>query len=233
MALPPKWELILCLATRSSLVLVFFSLFWSGFFLHSVFRQSVNISKSLPVPRQRLTQFWRVASEAKGQVKDEWWNKGGLWIQTCTDSVSSLGGWVRAWVWEYSDLVFYLDVLISSCLQALSCDNPDVWRDSCSLQSKEKKNHKNPTPFLGTGLCKAWVTWVFFDITPTAVYPTQKKSRNFSINWMQCSIFSNTARETRLQRRDFPAKNAALCWLNDGARKGEQGRPPPLTLHEA
>lgn len=125
--------------------LVFFFLFRSGFFLHSVFRRSVYISKSLPVPRQRPTQFWRVVREAKGQVKDEWWNKGGLWIQTCTDSVSSLGGRVRAWVWEYSDRVFYLDVLISSCLQALSCDNPDVWRDSCSLQSKEeKKQQKNP-----------------------------------------------------------------------------------------
>lgn len=55
------------------------------------------------------------------------------------------------------------------------------------------------------------------------MYPTQKKSRNFSINWMQCSI-SNTAREPR---RDFPGKNAALCWLNHGACKGEQGRHAP------
>lgn len=46
------------------------------------------------------------------------------------------------WLFEYSDPVFYLDVLISKSLQALSCDNPDVWRGSFYLQSKKNKKPK-------------------------------------------------------------------------------------------
>lgn len=55
---------------------------------------------------------------------------------------------------------------------------------------------------------------------PTVVYPAHKSS-NFSINWMQCSIISNTAREN-----GFSGKNAALCWLKAAARWGEQAPPP-------
>lgn len=151
---PPNRERIL----RFVHGLVF--LFWSGFFLH--FGLCLHIRVQLHVKDPHGSG----ALSPAGQ--------GG--IVGFKDSASSLCEQVLEW----SDLLFYLDVLISSCLQALSRENPDVCRDSCYLQSKKGRFQHD-----SRGV----------SIEYQRRRSPHRTASSFSINWMQCSISSNTARE--------------------------------------
>lgn len=208
MALPSNWELILCFAPHSSLVGLFFP------FLKWIFLTFGSLPKCLhiKVPSSSTSKTITVlARSGRSWKSGEGWIMKQRWAtdsDTHSDSVSSLGGQVRDRVLEYSDLVFYLDVLISSCLQALSCDNPDVWRDSCSLQyTKNKQQKTSPTPFLGTGLCKAWLAWGFFFISRQRPCILHRK-RVVTFQYTECNAQSAILRVNHGEI--FPAKTL-LC----------------------
>lgn len=101
---------------------------------------------------------------------------------------------------------------LDRCLQTLSCNNPDVWKDYLVIYSTKRQKRT----FLDTGLRKAWLTWGFwYNVMPMVMYPTpeKKSSQNFSVKRMQRSILSNTVYKTA----SLPAETEPAVFLRRGA----------------
>lgn len=101
---------------------------------------------------------------------------------------------------------------LDQCLQTLSCNNPDVWKNYLVIYSTKRKK----SLFLGAGLRKAWLTWGFwYNVMPMVMYPTQEKKKSVDkqqlLNKLNAMLnIQQYCGQKQLLWRSFPAKMGRL-----------------------